>query len=391
MSLADKIAGDTPNNNAARREALGKIASLLDRNGIDIDEVGRVQRVSLYQSLIKNDEGEAEVVDLAAIQLSPAWEDGPKWELPNRGPQIKLPKRQVKPSRSTKWMTAAVLPDMQIGYFRLADDTLEPTHDETAIEVALAIVRASDPDVVVLHGDNLDLPEMGRYAVTPAYSRTTQATIDRATVLCGQLRDAAPRAKIIWLAGNHEERLPRYIMQNAAAAFGLRRGSEPENFPVMSVPFLCRMDEFDVEYRPGYPASNYWINDRIRVIHGDKVNSSGSTASKYLAREKVSVLYGHIHRREWAEMTREDHDGARTVLAASAGCLARIDGAVPSVKGGVDLDGRPIVRHEDWQQGLAIVDFQEGDGDFHLELIPIREGHARWRGVDYAPSDDGVG
>jgi hypothetical protein len=87
-------------------------------------------------------------------------------------------------------------------------------------------------------------------------------------------------------------------------------------------------------------------------------------------------------------MTREDHDGPRTILAASPGCLARIDGAVPSVKGGTDLDGRPIVRHEDWQQGIAVVDYQPGDGDFHLELVPIRDGEARWRGVDYAPAND---
>ena len=390
MGLADKITDEAIKSPTARREALGRIADLLDRNGIDLDEIGRVQRVSLYQSLTKNDEGEAEIHDLAAVQLSPAWEDGPKWELPNRGPAIRLPKRQAKASKATRWSTAAVIPDMQIGYFRLADDTLEPTHDETAIEVALAIVRDIDPDVVVLHGDNLDLPELGKYVVTPAYARTTQASIDRATVLCAQLRDAAPRARIVWLAGNHEERLPRHIIQNAVAAFGLRRGAEPDGFPVLSVPFLCRMDEFDVEYVPGYPASAYWINDRLRIVHGDKVNSSGSTASKYLAREKVSVLYGHIHRREWAEMTREDHDGPRTVLAASAGCLARIDGAVPSVKGGTDLDGRPLVRYEDWQQGIAVVDYEPGDGAFHLELVPIREGHARWRGTDYCPVDDGV-
>lgn len=388
MSLADKIATEATATQNVRRESLGKIAELLDRNGIDIDEIGRVQRVSLYQSLTKNDEGEAEIHDLAAVQLSPAWEEGPKWELPNRGPAIKLPTRKAKPSKDQRWSTAAVLPDMQIGYFRLADNSLEPTHDEQAIETALSIVRDINPDLVVLHGDNLDLPELGKYIVTPAYSRTTQASIDRATILCGQLRDAAPRARIVWLAGNHEERLPRHLIQNAAAAFGLRRGAEPDSFPVLSIPFLCRMEEFDIEYVPGYPASAFWINDRLRVVHGDKVNSSGSTASKYLAREKVSVLYGHIHRREWAEMTREDHDGPRTVLAASAGCLARIDGAVPSVKGGTDLDGRPVVRHEDWQQGIAVVDYETGDGAFHLELVPIREGHARWRGVDYCPIDE---
>jgi hypothetical protein len=101
---------------------------------------------------------------------------------------------------------------------------------------------------------------------------------------------------------------------------------------------------------------------------------------------KTSVIYGHIHRREWAERTRDDHDGARTILAASPGCLARIDGAVPSTRGGHDLDGRPLYRAEDWQQGLSVVEYIPGDGEFNLEMIPIRDGWARWRGKDYVAS-----
>jgi predicted phosphodiesterase len=373
----------------AKREALGRIADLLDRNGINIDEIGIVKRVSLYQSLTKNEEGEAEVHDLVGVQLSPQWADGPAWPVITQGPSIKLsPVKATGKKKAGEWKTAVVLPDMQIGYFRLADDSLEPTHDEVALEVALAITKDAQPDVLVLVGDNLDFPEFGKYLTTAPYQRTTQAALDRATLLCAQLRAAAPNAKIVWIAGNHEERLPRSIATNAAAAFGLRRGNLPESWPVMSVPFLCRFDDYDVEFLAGYPASMYWINERLRVIHGDRVNSNGVTASKFLAREKVSVIYGHIHRREWAEMTREDHDGPRTILAASAGCLARIDGAVPSVKGGVDLDGRPIVRHEDWQQGIAIVDYKDGDGDFNLELVPIRQGTARWRGTDYACGND---
>lgn len=384
MGLSDKLTDQA--GAPARKETLGKIADLLSRNGIDIDEIGRVQRVSLYQSMFKNADGEAETVDLAAVQLSPAWETGPEWPVIQPGPTVKVPTPKAKLSKETAWKTAAIIPDVQIGYYRLSDDTLEPTHDEDAISVALALVKASKPDLVVLVGDNLDLPEFGKYLTTNPFQRTTQAAIDRATVLAAELRTAAPNAKIVWIAGNHEERLPRYIATNAAAAFGLRRGNTPDSWPVLSVPYLCRFDDpaIDIEYLPGYPASMFWINDRLRVVHGDRVNSSGVTASKYLAREKVSVLYGHIHRREWAEITRQDHDGPRTVLAASPGCLARIDGAVPSTKGGTDLDGRPIIgRHEDWQQGIAFVEYQEGDSPFHLELVPIREGQARWRGTDY--------
>jgi hypothetical protein len=151
----------------------------------------------------------------------------------------------------------------------------------------------------------------------------------------------------------------------------------------MSVPYLCNLDDYGVEYLPGYPTGAHWINQRLHVIHGDKVASGGSTAHKYLSTVKTSVIYGHIHRREWAERTRDDHDGARTILAASPGCLAKISGEVPSTRGGHDLDGRPLYRAEDWQQGLCLVEYIPGDGEFNLEMIPIRDGWARWRGRDY--------
>jgi hypothetical protein len=151
----------------------------------------------------------------------------------------------------------------------------------------------------------------------------------------------------------------------------------------MSVPYLCRMEEFGVEFCPGYPASHVWITDRLQVIHGDKVASNGSTAHKYLSTSKTSVVYGHIHRREWAERTRDDHDGPRTILAASPGCLCRVDGVVPSTKQGLDLDGRPLRRTEDWQQGLAVIPYNEETGNFVYEQIAIREGWAMWRGVEF--------
>ena len=65
MTLGDKIQEERAKSGAPRKEYLGRIAALLDRNGIDLDEVGRVSRVSLYQTITKNDEGEAEVHDLA--------------------------------------------------------------------------------------------------------------------------------------------------------------------------------------------------------------------------------------------------------------------------------------------------------------------------------------
>jgi hypothetical protein len=367
-----------------KAKVLGDIAQMLERKNISLDDIGTIQRVSLYQSLTKNEEGEAEVHDLVALQFSPAFEDGPKWPVVQPGPSIQVPKVKGSKKPNKGFKTCVIVPDIQIGYFRNAEGKLEPTHDERAISIALQIIEDLNPELIVCVGDNLDLPEMGKYLTYPSFQQTTQASIDAATTLCAQMRAAAPNAVIKWLAGNHEERLPKYLLVNAAAAYGLRKGNTPKDWPVMTVPYLCRMEEYGVDFLPGYPASHYWINEKLRVIHGDRVNSSGVTATRYLNNEKVSVLYGHIHRIEMAYKTREDFDGARTVMAASAGCLARIDGAIPSTKGGVDLDGRPLVRHEDWQHGLGVVTYEDkGEHRFSYETVHIYNGWGQYRGTEY--------
>lgn len=367
------------------KATLGKIAELLNRNNIDVEEVGSIKRVSLYQSLTKNDLGQAEVHDLMGIQFNPKWAEGPEWPVVQPGPSIKLPVRKVIQSNTEGYKVAVILPDMQIGYYRNADGSLEPTHDEEALSISMAIIKKLRPDRIIMVGDNLDFPEFGKYRLSPAYAITTQASIDRATTLCAELRAAAPEAVIDWISGNHEERLVNFILDNAKVSFGLRRGNTPDSWPCLSVPYLCRFNDYGVNYVAGYPAGQVWINQRLKVIHGNKVRSNGSTAHAYLNDSKVSVIYGHIHRREWAERSREDWDGAKTIMAASPGTLARCDGAVPSTKGGMDLDGRPMTIVEDWQQGLAVVSYEDGEGAFWYEQIPIHNKTAFFRGKVYCP------
>lgn len=109
MSLGDDIAKETLANR--RREALGRLVEMLERKGIDPAEIGQVKRVSLYQSLTKNDEGEAEVHDLAAIQFSPSWETGPEWPVIQPAPMVKLPKRTKTEPKAGAWRKAMILPD----------------------------------------------------------------------------------------------------------------------------------------------------------------------------------------------------------------------------------------------------------------------------------------
>ena len=350
----------------------------------------------MYQGFQKGKDGEPHLVDLLSVTVCPSSADGPKWPVVQPVPPITVQyaplgerKQLIDTENYNGWHTAVVLPDIQIGYYRDRQDRLHSTHDEDALAVALAVTADAHPNKVVLVGDNLDFPELGKYRLSPAFQRTTQASIDRAGRFVAELRSAVgPECEINWVAGNHEERLPHYVLDNAAAAFGIRQANMPESWPVLSVPHLLNLDAYNVTYVPGYPAGEVWINDRLRVIHGDKVVSGGSTAHRYLNEERVSTIFGHIHRREWAERTRHGRDGGRTVLSMSPGCLCRIDGAIPSTKGGIDFDGLPVPRVEDWQQGLAVVTYEDGDGRFAPEQVPIHDGFAFWRGREYSANPE---
>jgi metallophosphoesterase superfamily enzyme len=373
-----------PEQERDRASFLNSIAKIMESKGISMDDIGQIKKISSYQTITKNEEGEAEVHDLWALQFSPAFETGPQWPVITPGPSVNLPKSTVKKKAKHDFKTCVIVPDIQFGYYRQEDFSLVPTHDERAISICLQVIADLQPELVVCVGDNIDFPEFGKYRLSPAFAGTTQASIDRATVFAAEMRNAAPHAKIVWLAGNHEERLPNYILDNAKAAFGLRKGDTPKSWPVMSVPSLCRFDEYKIQYEPGYPAGNFWINEKLRVVHGHKVKSNGSTAHMYLSSEKTSVIYGHIHRIEVAFKTRRDYDGARTIMAASPGCLARIDGAVPSTIGGLDLDGRPLTVVENWQQGLGVVTYEDkGDHKFSYETMPIYNGWGIFRGTEY--------
>ena len=372
------------------------VAELLGRNGLKSTDMDRVTRTKMYQGFQKGKDGKPHLVDLLSVTVRPSSADGPKWPVVQPVPPITVQympvgeREQLVDTQNYKgWHTAVVLPDIQFGYYRDKQDRLHPTHDEDALAVALSVTADAHPSRVVLVGDILDFPEFGKYRLSPPFERTTQASLNRAGRFIAELRSAVgPECEIDWLAGNHEERLAHYVLDNAAAAFGIRQANIPASWPIMSVPFLLNLDAYNVTYVPGYPAGEVWINDRLRVIHGDKVVSGGSTAHRYLNEERVSTIFGHIHRREWAERTRHGRDGGRTVLSMSPGCLCRIDGAIPSTKGGIDCDGVPVPRFEDWQQGLAVITYEDGDGRFAPEQVPIHDGFAFWRGREYSANPE---
>jgi len=389
MGLNDRVRETS--DNSAGQQILLKLAGELERRGITAEEIGRLSRISMWQGLTKNEEGEAEIHDLYGFQLSPSWDDGPQWPVVQPAAPVRLPAVKSRAERRAGSVTV-ILPDPQIGFRRLHNGEMISSHDEAAIDVALQITKDVRPDRIINLGDTLDFPEWStKFLVKPEFVLTTQPTIDYAHKFLALQRSIVPDAQIVLLGGNHDVRMGNVIAKNAMAALRLRQANIPESWPILSIPFLLRLDELAVTYVGAYPAGRFRITKGgggvtpLWAVHGEKLD-----VAKVARSERQSFVQGHIHRIALHTEQYEINGQPETVVAFSPGCLCRVDGFVPSTKSGDDEFGRPVTRWENWSQGVAVVT-EEEDGFWTTEIIPIHQGRAHYRGRTYEAGNSVVG
>lgn len=82
-----------------------------------------------------------------------------------------------------------------------------PEHDPSAIDWLLAQIREQQPSYVVSLGDMIDTACLSRFSKDSVASLASEyAAVDQ---FCSAVNDAAPKAKRVWIQGNHEQRMFR--------------------------------------------------------------------------------------------------------------------------------------------------------------------------------------
>lgn len=378
---ADRLAavGDA----AVGKQILRKLAAELARRGITEEEIGRLSRISMWQGLTKNADDVAEIHDLYGFQLAPSWSDGPEWPVVQPATPVRLPKRTGKPRSPNGMRVTLVLPDPQFGYRRLGDGTMIPMHDEAALDCALMLAAAMRPDAIINLGDHSDFAEWSsKFAVLPEFVLMTQPTLEAGHRFLARQREVCDDVTL--LDGNHDDRIAKAITKNAMAALRLKpAGKPPETWPVLSIPFLLSLDDIGVRYVGAYPAGRHKVlagNDEhspLYAIHGERLD-----IAKVAKAERQSFVQGHTHHQGLHRETYEIDGRPWLVWALSPGCLCRTDGVVPSTRSGEDAHGRPVVRWENWHQGVAVIT-EYDDGAWSPDIVPIHRGRAAWRGKVY--------
>lgn len=273
-----------------------------------------------------------------------------------------------------------LIPDTHIGFTRsLRTGTLTPFHDRRALSLSVQLVHYLQPQVVVLLGDIVDLTTLtDKFIRVPEMLLTLQPAVLEAHHYLHALRTAGPDAEIYYLQGNHEERMDKMLAVHLADAYGLRAADELAFPPALSVPKLLALHALAIRWIGDYPSGEVWLGP-LRCTHGDRASAiPGGTARAVADDGDQHGAFGHVHRIEQVSKRVLSRHGWRTVRTFSPGCLCHVDGRVPGASA-----------RDNWQQGLAVVNYTEWA--YTATLIEIMEGAAIydgkiWRGSDSCDS-----
>jgi len=266
-----------------------------------------------------------------------------------------------------------VIPDIHVGFYRdFYTGEYTPFHDRGVLSVILSSVYNLQPDTIIFLGDNLDLPDWSdKFIRSPEFRNVTQPAIDEMGWWLAQFRSAAMSSHIVYIEGNHENRMYKARQTNMIAAFDIRQANRVEDPPALTIPYLLDLKSMSIDWVGDYPDGEYWISNDLVAKHGDRARAgSGDSAKAMLANHDVSVIFGHIHRMEFGIKTITTRKGVEVVRAVSPGCVCRIDGTVPG-----------HVKSQNWSNGFAMVySYKDGDNIVPIEVV---NGRAQVEGISY--------
>lgn len=142
------------------------------------------------------------------------------------------------------------------------------------------------PDIIDILGDICDFWQISKFDKDPKRKGTIQDDIDQTHKYLKDLRDIAPQAEIELHAGNHLDRLRKYIWRQAEELVCIRS---------LDLEYLLGLKDLNISYLG--KAEDYKIRGDLVILHGTIIRKkAGDTAKANLEKYGMSVMCGHSHR-----------------------------------------------------------------------------------------------
>jgi predicted phosphodiesterase len=161
----------------------------------------------------------------------------------------------------------------------IVPDTHAPYHDERAWRLMLRVARTFKPQTIVHQGDFADFYAVSSHSKDPGRAKTLKDELKVVKKLRGQLDRLGAKRKV-FIEGNHEDRLRRYLEDKA-----------PELFDLFDTDSLLQLSENGWEF---VPYKQHTQIGKLRLTH-DTGNSGKYTTTRALEAFQHSVVIGHHH------------------------------------------------------------------------------------------------
>jgi len=250
---------------------------------------------------------------------------------------------RIVPSSYTK--RALIIPDCHIPY-----------QDEAAYNLMLRVAKDFRPNEVVILGDFADFYSVNLHGKSPNQEHILNNEIIEVNKKLGELSMLFKKARKVFIVGNHEHRLERYIEQKA-----------PELFNTTTLEKILSLKSFKVV--PYSPNQKYNVLGTKLIARHEPLAGGNYAARSTVAKAMKSVIFGHIHSIQEHQVVTIDGENHRGI---SCGWLGDSSHKVMQyVKG-----------HHQWTHGFSLVTVH--DGDFFNETVHIINGKCRANGRIYS-------
>jgi predicted MPP superfamily phosphohydrolase len=162
-------------------------------------------------------------------------------------------------------------------------DTHVPFHDVKAWDLMMDVAHVLNPYHVIIIGDLADFYSVSSHSKDPSRVSKLSDEVKAVNHVLDELDDLGAQNKQ-YIAGNHEDRLTRYLAEKA-----------PELFGIVGIPELLELEERGWGYTPY--KSHYKLG-KLHFTHD--VGAFGRNATfKALDTYQHSVVTGHAHRLQY--------------------------------------------------------------------------------------------
>lgn len=245
----------------------------------------------------------------------------------------------------------------QTGYrhWVIPGDLQVPFQADEAVSAVKEYVEVNQPDGIVQIGDFADFFSLStfRKELPPKDRLYLNEEVREVKRELREWAALAPDAELLYVVGNHEERLYRYLEDKSSELFGLDN---------MALDKLLDFEGTGGWQQMGRYGDGFWLGDHeggLWVTHGDYVRKfSGWSAKAHIEAMGRSVIHGHTHRLGSYYLTF----GETTFGAFEVGSLCD---PTKTPRGASFVN---------WQYGFASVWTSEDSPRFHVDLVAITDG-----------------